>query len=72
MQGYAPFMVEMKITDDAGKELRWDGKSFGRPKVRGPAISGAYFRVKDIILDVQGFFDTGDVATIEHGYMRIT
>ncbi|MEO6947654.1 MAG: AMP-binding protein, partial [Nitrobacter sp.] len=73
MQGYAPFMVEMKITDDAGKEQPWDGKTFGRLKVRGPAISGAYFRVKDNVLDEQGFFDTGDVATIdEHGYMRIT
>ncbi|MGN6411968.1 MAG: AMP-binding protein, partial [Nitrobacter sp.] len=73
MQGYAPFMVEMKITDDAGKELPWDGKNPGRLKVRGPAISGAYYRIKDDILDAQGFFDTGDVATIdEHGYVRIT
>jgi len=73
MQGYAPFMVEMKITDDAGKELPWDGKTFGRLKVRGPAISGSYFRVKDNILDENGYFDTGDVATIdEYGYMRIT
>ena len=73
MQGYAPFMVEMKITVDAGKVLPWNGKTFGRLKVRGPAVSGAYFRVKDNILDEQAFFDTGDVATIdEHGYMRIT
>jgi fatty-acyl-CoA synthase len=73
MQGYAPFMVEMKITDDAGKDLPWDGKTFGRLKVRGPAVSGAYFRVKDNILDDEGYFDTGDVATIDkHGYMRIT
>ena len=34
-QGHAPFMVEMKITDDAGKRLPWDGKTFGRLKVRG-------------------------------------
>ena len=73
MQGYAPFMVEMKITVDAGKVLPWNGKTFGRLKVRGPAVSGAYFRVKDNILDEQAFFDTGDVATIEEdGYMRIT
>jgi fatty-acyl-CoA synthase len=73
MQGYAPFMVEMKITDDAGEELPWDGKTPGRLKVRGPAISGAYYRVEDDILDEQGFFDTGDVATLdEHGYVRIT
>jgi fatty-acyl-CoA synthase len=72
-QGYPPFMVEMKITDDSGKDLPWDGKTFGRLKVRGPAVSGAYFRVDAPILDENGYFDTGDVATIDkHGYMRIT
>ena len=44
-QGYPPFGVQMKITDDAGKNLPWDGKTFGRLKVRGPAVSKAYFRV---------------------------
>jgi fatty-acyl-CoA synthase len=73
MQGYAPFAVEMKITDDAGKELPWDGKTFGRLKVSGPAVAKAYFRLDANILDEEGFFDTGDVATIdEAGYMRIT
>ncbi|MCO5130990.1 MAG: fatty-acid--CoA ligase [Xanthobacteraceae bacterium] len=73
MQGYPPFMVEMKITDDAGKELPWDGKTFGRLKVKGPAIAGAYYRLDSSILDDNGYFDTGDVATMnEHGYMRIT
>jgi fatty-acyl-CoA synthase len=73
MQGYPPFMVEMKITDDAGKELPWDGKTFGRLKVKGPAISGSYYRVDTDILDENGYFDTGDVATIDkYGYMRIT
>jgi len=73
MQGYPPFMVEMKITDDAGKELPWDGKTFGRLKVKGPAISGSYYRVDTNILDENGYFDTGDVATIDkYGYMRIT
>lgn len=73
MQGYAPFMVEMKLTDDAGKELPWDGDTPGRLKVRGPAISAAYYRVDDNILDEDGFFDTGDVATLDsYGYLRIT
>lgn len=73
MQGYAPFGVEMKITDDAGKELPWDGKTFGRLKVSGPAVAKAYFHLDANILDEDGFFDTGDVATIdEGGYMRIT
>ena len=72
-QGYPPFGVQMKITDDAGKELPWDGKTFGRLKVSGPAVSKAYFRVDTDILDEDGYFDTGDVATIDqHGYMRIT
>ena len=63
----------MKITDDAGKELPWDGKTFGRLKVRGPAVAKAYFRVDTDILDDEGFFDTGDVATMDpHGYMQIT
>jgi fatty-acyl-CoA synthase len=73
LQGYPPFGVQMKIADDAGKELPWDGKTFGRLKVSGPAVSKAYFRIDASILDKDGFFDTGDVATIdEHGYMRIT
>jgi fatty-acyl-CoA synthase len=72
-QGYPPYGVQMKITDDAGKELPWDGKTFGRLKVSGPAVSKAYFRVDANILDEDGYFDTGDVATIDpHGYMRIT
>ena len=50
-QGYPPYGVQMKITDDAGKELPWDGKTFGRLKVSGPAVSKAYFRVDTDILD---------------------
>ena len=72
-QGHSPFMVEMKITDDAGKRLPWDGKTFGRLKVRGPAVARAYYNDDENILDAEGFFDTGDVATIDrYGYMHIT
>jgi fatty-acyl-CoA synthase len=72
-QGYPPFGVQMKITDDNGKDLPWDGKTFGRLKVSGPAVSKAYYRVETNILDDKGFFDTGDVATIDqYAYMRIT
>jgi len=73
-QGHTPFTVEMKITDDADRELPWDGKTFGRLKVRGPAVAKAYFKGEGgDILDAEGFFDTGDVATIDrHGYMQIT
>jgi len=72
-QGHAPFGVEMKITDDAGKPMPWDGKTFGRLKVRGPAVARAYFKDDSNILDSEGYFDTGDVGTIDrYGYLGIT
>jgi fatty-acyl-CoA synthase len=72
-QGHAPFTIEMKITDDAGREVARDGKVSGRLKVRGPAVAKAYFKDQSPILDADGFFDTGDVATIDPaGYMQIT
>jgi fatty-acyl-CoA synthase len=43
-QGIAPFGVEMRIVDDAGKELPHDGKVFGRLQVRGPAIAASYYK----------------------------
>jgi acyl-CoA synthetase (AMP-forming)/AMP-acid ligase II len=73
-QGHPVFGVEMKITDDANRELPRDGKAFGRLKVRGPAIAGGYFRGegKDAF-DQEGWFDTGDVATLDgDGTMTIT
>ncbi len=73
-QGFAFFGVEMKITDDAGKSLPWDGKTFGRLKVAGFAVTKGYYGVDNAgLLDDEGFFDTGDVATIDaNGYMQIT
>jgi fatty-acyl-CoA synthase len=72
-QGHSPFAIEMKITDDADNPLPHDGKSFGRLKVRGPAIAKGYFKDNSKVLDRDGFFDTGDVATVDrHGYMQIT
>lgn len=73
-QGHAPFGVEMKITDDENVEKDWDGKSFGRLKVRGPAISKAYYGgAGKEQFDDEGWFDTGDVAHVdENGYMQIT
>jgi fatty-acyl-CoA synthase len=73
-QGSAPFTVEMKIADDAGNELPWDGKTFGRLLVRGAGVAREYFKGEGgKILDDNGFFDTGDVATIDpYGAMQIT
>ncbi len=73
-QGRAPFMVDMKIVDDENRLLPHDGKTFGRLKVKGPAVASAYFKGDGASsFDADGWFDTGDVATIdEYGYMQIT
>ena len=72
-QGHPPFGVEMKITDDEGRELPRDGVTFGRLKVSGPSVAGGYFKEGGALLDREGYFDTGDVGTIDrHGYLNIT
>ncbi|HJW53213.1 MAG TPA: 3-(methylthio)propionyl-CoA ligase [Burkholderiaceae bacterium] len=73
-QGRPVFGVEMKITDDDGHRLPHDGKAFGHLMVRGPWITAGYFKGDGgEIVDNDGFFDTGDVATIDpDGYMQIT
>jgi len=42
-QGHPSFGVEIEIEDDTGRKVPWDGKSFGRLKVRGPSVARAYF-----------------------------
>jgi fatty-acyl-CoA synthase len=78
-QGRVPFTVEMKIVDDEGKPMPHDGKAFGRLLVRGPSVARAYFKNagakndRGECLETCGFFDTGDVATIDPlGIMQIT
>jgi fatty-acyl-CoA synthase len=73
-QGRVQLGCELKITDDAGERLAEDGRTFGRLKVRGPIVAGGYFKgAGGEILDEEGFFDTGDVATIDpDGVMQIT
>jgi fatty-acyl-CoA synthase len=73
-QGHPPFGVEMKITDDHNRDLPWDGKTFGRLKVRGPAVAKSYFKGDGgEAFGENGWFDTGDVATMDqYGYMQVT
>ncbi|HRE42432.1 MAG TPA: long-chain-fatty-acid--CoA ligase [Terricaulis sp.] len=78
-QGRALFTVEMKIVDDEGVEKPHDGKAFGRLLVKGPAVARAYFKNAGAknesgeCLETCGFFDTGDVATLDElGVMQIT
>jgi fatty-acyl-CoA synthase len=73
-QGTPPLGVELKLKDYDGKEIPHDGHSYGRLMIKGPTIAGAYFKDEGgSILDDEGFFDTGDVSTIdEQGFMQIT
>ncbi len=72
-QGRAIYGVDMKIVNEAGKELPWDGKTYGDLLVKGPWILREYFKGEGGDPLVDGWFPTGDVATIDaDGYMQIT
>jgi 3-(methylthio)propionyl---CoA ligase len=72
-QGRAIYGVEMKIVDGEGAELPRDGKAFGDLMVRGPWVLREYFKGDGGSPLREGWFPTGDVATIDaDGYMQIT
>jgi acyl-CoA synthetase (AMP-forming)/AMP-acid ligase II len=73
-QGRVAPGIDMKIVGDNGKELPWDGTAFGDLKVRGPWVCSAYYGDEPgSALDADGWFATGDVATIDReGLMEIT
>jgi len=77
-QGHVIFGIDMKIVGDDGKDLPWDGKTYGNLLVRGPWVLKEYFRGEggdplEYDPDGKGWFPTGDVATIDaDGYMQIT
>jgi len=68
------FGIEIKIVDDENRELPWDGVAYGRLKVRGPWVAREYYKLENsAAFDGDGWFDTGDVATIDpDGNMQIT
>jgi len=71
--GRAIFGVDMRIVDENGAELPWDGKAFGDLQVRGPWVIRSYFKDEggDPLRD--GWFPTGDVCTIDpDGFIQIT
>jgi len=72
--GHGIFGVAMKIVDDEGRELPWDGVSSGELKVRGPWVCSGYFRLEDSPAHSEpGWFATGDVAAIHpNGFLQIT
>ena len=77
-QGRAVYGVDMKIVDEDGAELPWDGAKSGELLVRGPWVVSQYFKGEGgdpLVADADGhgWFPTGDVATIDRdGFMQIT
>ncbi|WP_293662034.1 3-(methylthio)propionyl-CoA ligase [Rhodoferax sp. OV413] len=72
-QGRGIYGVDMKIVDGAGAEVPWDGVSYGDLLVKGPWVIAEYFKGEDQSPLVDGWFPTGDVATIDaDGFMQIT
>ncbi|RYF40814.1 MAG: long-chain fatty acid--CoA ligase, partial [Comamonadaceae bacterium] len=72
-QGRTFFGVDLKIVGEDGNELAWDGKTPGNLYVKGPWIVREYFKGEGGDPLVDGWFPTGDVATIDaDGYMQIT
>ena len=72
-QGRAIYGIDMKIVDGDGQSLPWDGKTYGDLYVKGPWIVREYFKGEGGDPLVDGWFPTGDVATIDaEGYMQIT
>ena len=72
-QGRAIFGVDMKIVGDDGRALPHDGQTFGDLYVKGPWVVEGYYRQAGEGPLVNGWFPTGDVATIdEDGYLQIT
>lgn len=72
-QGRGVCGVELKIVDESGARLPWDGNAFGEVLVRGPWIASGYFKGEGgDKLDAEGYFPTGDVATIDpDGYLHL-
>ncbi|WP_299029627.1 long-chain-fatty-acid--CoA ligase [uncultured Sulfitobacter sp.] len=71
-QGRPPFGVDLRVVDETGKELPHDGEAQGDLQIRGPWIVDTYFGKDAPALTDDGWFDTGDVATIDdEGFMII-
>ncbi|MDQ2860156.1 MAG: long-chain-fatty-acid--CoA ligase [Pseudomonadota bacterium] len=73
-QGRPPPGVQLRLVNETGEPAPHDGETSGRLQIKGPFIARRYFKDEGgDILDGDGFFDTGDVATIDRaGYMHIT
>ncbi len=72
-QGRAVPFVELRLVDDEGEEVKWDGQSTGEIEVRGPWIAGAYYKEDAPEKFDAGWLRTGDIAHVDQaGWVTIT
>jgi acyl-CoA synthetase (AMP-forming)/AMP-acid ligase II len=73
-QGRVPYGAEIQVRDSSGRVAPRDGETFGPLWIRGPWVASGYFKGEGgEVLDGDGWFPTGDVATWDrYGYMKIT
>ena len=72
-QGRLQFGIELKVETEDGQDAPWDGETSGALLVRGPWVVRRYFRKETDAAREDGWFDTGDIATLDaYGFMRIT
>ncbi|MFO1406117.1 MAG: long-chain fatty acid--CoA ligase [Steroidobacteraceae bacterium] len=73
-QGRVPYGAEIEVRDAAGNVAPRDGTTFGPLWIRGPWVASGYFKGEGgAVLDANGWFPTGDVATWDDcGFMKIT
>ncbi|MFO1173701.1 MAG: long-chain-fatty-acid--CoA ligase [Paracoccaceae bacterium] len=71
-QGRPPFGVDLRLVDQEGRVLPHDGHAQGALQIRGHWIVASYFEAGEGALTEDGWFDTGDIATISpDGYLVI-
>lgn len=72
LQGRPPYGMELKLSTDDGENLPWNGEQAGRLRVRGHWVIARYHGRSESVLDGEGYFDTGDIASIDRdGFVRI-
>jgi fatty-acyl-CoA synthase len=65
--------VELRLVDDDGGEVPWDGESTGEIEVRGPWVAAAYYHESDDEKFDRGWLRTGDIAAVDQkGFVQIT
>ena len=72
-QGLPVVGVDLRAVDDQGREVPWDGTTIGEVQVRGPWITCGYYNdARSASAFIDGWFRTGDVATIDRdGYVQL-